>query len=532
VSDRSGFESDPSGDFTEDFDLTSLPILSGDVDPGCRDHVLRLLGTWGILSDLSFSDLLLVTPQHTERGVEFEVIGQKRPATSATLVRADMVGRFLRPYEWPSINRTFAGGRPELGHANLSAFNPVVLSSVSEGETGEVPAIAEESSLECVPVRCVADIAAVLVRVSSIQERRPRGRLERTYQQAYDRLVSMVSAGSYPFQGEDTPSEDLPRVGDGFMLVDTDGLILFASPNAMSALHRMGVNSAVDGHTLNELGVEEGAVAWALAAGKPVIEEVERRPDVIVLVHCVPLLEADQVTGAMVLMRDVTDLRRLDRLLFTKDAAIREVHHRVKNNLQTISSLLRLQARRLEPGEAQQALKEAERRVRSIAVVHEILSRDPGEEVPFSDIIDSLVRMAQDSVVGVGTIEITVDGDLGDVTATVATPLAVAIAELIQNAIEHGFPPDNDGADAEGSVNGHVELILDSEGSSLRIQVRDDGVGLPPGFDLNKTNSLGLSIVRDLVETQLGGTMSMTSTQGTVVDITLLSDHLESDLAT
>jgi two-component sensor histidine kinase len=317
--------------------------------------------------------------------------------------------------------------------------------------------------------------------------------------------------------------------------VDTEGLIKFASPNAMSALHRMGVNSSVDNRTLSELGVEEGAVARALATGRPVIEEAERRPDVVVLVQCVPLLDVESVTGGMVLLRDVTDLRRLDRLLLTKDAAIREVHHRVKNNLQTISSLLRLQARRLDPGEAQQALKEAERRVRSIALVHEILSRDPGEEVPFSEIVVSLVHMAEDSVVGPGLIEIRVDGDLGDVSAVVATPLAVVIAELLQNAVEHGFPaadadaPEPDESDVPAAV-GHVGLTLRHDRSALQIGVFDDGVGLPPDFDIDATTSLGLSIVRDLVTSQLGGTILMASdSKGTVVDIRVELDSKESD---
>jgi two-component system, sensor histidine kinase PdtaS len=530
-----GAHSSDNASVTINFDLSTLPILAGEVSQEASDHVLRLLGSWGVLSDLSFSDLILVTPQKTDVGVEIEVIGQKRPATSATLVRSDMVGRNLHPKEWPAVTRALVEGHVELGRANLALFNPLVLSSAGEGETGEVPAIAEEASLECVPVRCGEDVVAVLVRISTAEKRRPPGRLEKTYQQAYDRLVAMVAAGSYPFGGEVTPSEDVPRVGDGFMMIDTGGNIRFASPNAMSALHRMGVNSSVDGHTLNDLEVEEGAVALALSSGKPVIEEVERRPDVIVLVHCIPLLEGERVTGGMVLLRDVTDLRRLDRLLLTKDAAIREVHHRVKNNLQTISSLLRLQARRLDPGEAQQALKEAERRVRSIALVHEILSRDPGEEVPFSDIVESLVRMAQDSVVGVGEIDITVDGDLGEVTAMVATPLALVLAELLQNAIEHGFPDSTEGTvtpeDPDAAVAGHVQLVLDSEGPSLRIQVRDDGVGLSDDFDVKSTSSLGLSIVRDLVESQLGGTMSMTSNQGTVVDITVLSDPSTSDRA-
>ena len=142
---------------------------------------------------------------------------------------------------------------------------------------------------------------------------------------------------------------------------EPDGQVRYASPNAMSALHRMGVSDVVEGRRLSELGIDDAALDWALRAGCPVTEEVERRPDVIVLMQCTPLLEQDTVTGAMVLLRDVTDLRRLDRLLLSKDAAIREVHHRVKNNLQTISSLLRLQARRLEPGKGQEALREAER---------------------------------------------------------------------------------------------------------------------------------------------------------------------------
>ena len=226
----------------------------------------------------------------------------------------------------------------------------------------------------------------MIVRVAPHIDRRP-GKLERTYGELYNRLAEMVSVGDFPFAGEDYTTEDAPRVGDGLVHVDREGVIRYASPNAMSALHRMGVADTVEGRKLSDLGIDDTALDWTLRNGCPVTEEVERRPDVIVLLHCTPLLEQKTVTGAMVLLRDVTDLRRLDRLLLSKDAAIREVHHRVKNNLQTISSLLRLQARRLEPGKGQEALREAERRVRSIALVHEILSREPGDDVPFDEIV-------------------------------------------------------------------------------------------------------------------------------------------------
>jgi two-component sensor histidine kinase len=274
----------------------------------------------------------------------------------------------------------------------------------------------------------------------------------------------------------------------------------------------MGVYAPPEGRRLTDLGVEESAVEWALATGRPVVEEVERRPDVVVLVHCIPLLSHRMVTGAMILLRDVTDVRRLDRLLLSKDAAIREVHHRVKNNLQTISSLLSLQARRVEEGSAREALREAERRVRSIALVHEILSRDPGEQVPFDDIVASLVQMAVDSIVSSQSVGVTVSGDLGEVSAKVATPLAVALAELLQNAVEHAFAPPlalPEAGERAPSEDGHVVVTLAHEADELVLEVRDDGCGLPPGFDIERSTSLGLSIVRDLVSSQLDGAISM-----------------------
>jgi two-component sensor histidine kinase len=214
----------------------------------------------------------------------------------------------------------------------------------------------------------------------------------------------------------------------------------------------------------------------------------------------------------MILLRDVTDVRRLDRLLLSKDAAIREVHHRVKNNLQTISSLLSLQARRVDERAARVALHVAERRVRSISLVHEILSRDPSDQVPFAEIVISLVQMAEDSVVSPQPIEIATHGDLGDVSADVATPLAVTLAELLQNAVEHAFEPElaaGDEHDGAHSVVGHVDVTLSHQGDELIVAVRDDGRGLPKGFDIEKTTSLGLSIVRDMVASQLEGRIVM-----------------------
>ncbi len=548
------------------------------LSPDAREHLQRLLGSWSVLADLSFSDLLLMIPvapgtrseetvtyvesnrdhrdhrdhwdresqlgqrdrgdqgdresqlgqrddndsdaqidisnneqtsrvgsiPHDRRDIEDEpelvVLGQIRPNNRPTLIDQDLVGQIVNESQW------------SLSAAALHSAKTVRGSIFHPGRSEQVPVVN-------IPVRFGSDVVGVLLRVSLPTPSGPTSLYERTYLDVFERLANMVTKSAFPFPKEDIGTEETPRVGDGIVVVDADGRVEFASPNAINAFHRMGVYAPPEGLRFSDLGVEESAVEKSLASGRPVVEEVERRPDVIVMVHSIPLLDDDEVTGAMILLRDVTDVRRLDRLLLSKDAAIREVHHRVKNNLQTISSLLSLQARRVHVAEGKQALQEAERRVRSIALVHEILARDPSDQVPFDQIIGSLVRMAEDSVVSARPVAITVSGDLGEVGADIATPLAVVLAELLQNAVEHAFDRGvsaSAGTSVESSDDtsmgvGSVVVTLANSGSELSVEVCDDGRGLPANFNIEKTESLGLSIVRDLVVSQLGGEITMTA---------------------
>jgi two-component sensor histidine kinase len=243
----------------------------------------------------------------------------------------------------------------------------------------------------------------------------------------------------------------------------------------------------------------------ALTLGVPVTEEIERGPEVTVLLRCLPLIEDGDVTGGLVLLRDISEVRRRDRMLISMDATIREIHHRVKNNLQTISSLLRLQGRRLDSPEAKSAIEESVRRIRSIALVHEILSRETGDDVSFQEIVRPLVRMVEEAVQSPDRpVRFRVEGDAGRVPARVATPLAVVLAELLQNAVDHAFPE-------EGERTGEVQVLvqLANDGKELTVKVADNGVGLPEGFSLESTGGLGLSIVRTLVTSQIEGSIDM-----------------------
>ena len=451
------------------------------------DHLLRLTASWSLLADLSFSDMVLMAPVADDAAGAYVVLGQIRPNNRSTMLNEDLVGSVHVASEWPFVARALAQGERVVVDTRLGFVDEPVL-------------------VWAIPVRFADRVIAVLVRLQG-PLRGPSSLYEQAYLSIFVRLCDMVGDATFPFREEEVAGPGMPRVGDGIILLQGDGRVEFATPNATNALHRLGIYSAVEGYTLAELGHRVRAIERALAFALPTMEEVDRGHDVAILFHCVPLVARDRVTGVVVLLRDVSDLRQLNRVVLHKEAAVREVHHRVKNNLQTISSLLRLQARRSDEIETRTALLEAERRVRSIAVVHEVLSREPGEDVVFDEIVRSLVLLVEDTVLALHPVEIVVNGDLGVLPTDVATPLAVALAELLTNAVEHAFTQF---ATHHQHV-GVVTLNLYRRGVEAVAEIRDNGRGLGEDFSLEVPTSLGLSIVRDLIRAQLHGTIEMST---------------------
>jgi two-component sensor histidine kinase len=228
--------------------------------------------------------------------------------------------------------------------------------------------------------------------------------------------------------------------------------------------------------------------------------EAESRRGASVLFRALPLRPRGNPAGALVLCRDVTEVRRRDRALMSKDATIREIHHRVKNNLQTVAALLRLQSRRTSNEEAREALAESVRRVTSIAMVHETLSMSVDERVDLDDVIDRVIPMMSDVATTETQVVVRREGPFGVVPAELATPLVMVLTELVQNAFEHAYAPGE-----------HGEVVVHAERSArwLDVVIADDGKGLPPGFSLERTERLGLQIVRTLVESELRGSLSL-----------------------
>lgn len=462
-------------------------VVREHTDLGAADleHLHRLLGDWQLLADLSFADLLLWLP--VRDGRSFVVAAQIRPTTGPTAFLDDRVGEVA--CEW---------GRPQV----VTAWREGRICRETDPEwIGGIPA-----REEAIPVRCEGRVVAVVARYTNLAAPRTPSRLELAYLQTASDLAQMVADGTFPYPGDVTDHEDSPRVGDGMLRLDHDGAVVYASPNALSAYRRIGLTA--DPH-----GARLGEITAALAPSSAPVDEalvaivgggLARETDVesgggVVRLRAIPLLIGLHRIGTLVLVRDITELRRRDVELLSKDATIREIHHRVKNNLQTVAALLRLQARRLTEPAGRAALEEAVRRVGSIALVHETLAQSLDETVAFDEVGDRVVAMVRDLAEG-SRVRFARAGRFGALPAHVATPLAMVLTELLQNALEHGFPDDRSGS---------VEIRVVREDAGLTVRVADDGAGLPAGFALGKSDRLGLQIVRTLVTGELGGQIAL-----------------------
>ena len=472
------------------------------LDGDTVDHLQLLLADWQVLADLSFADLLLFVPYVLPDSTSaYLCVGQMRPYTAQTIYQEDLVGQAFPVTDRPMVSRAISGGR-------------VIRDADPDWSTG-VP-VREEA----IPVRFRGTVVAVVTREANVSTARSPSQLELTYLQSAGELAQMLADGTFPYAGDHPEERELsPRVGDGIMRVDAQGSVTYASPNAISAYRRLGSLEHLLGQNVRDFDLGSLELLGALARGEPIETEVERQ-GAVVLRRLLPLISSDDVIGALLLVREVTELRRHERALRLKDATIREIHHRVKNNLQTVASLLRLQARRLKSGEGREALAESVRRIASIALVHETLSQESRQRVDFAKVARRIIDMLADGLTDPEVpILFLMEGEPGELPAETATPLALVMTELLQNCVEHAFPAPAEDVESTG---GTVTLGFERRENSLHVLVADDGVGLPDGAKIETVANLGLQIARTLVESELGGTFGATSSsQGTTVELDL-----------
>lgn len=496
--------------------LAEIARAQTSLDSAAIAHLQRLVSSWSLLSDLSFSDLLLYVPKNGPRSEgagpgsshagEFVVLGHTRSVTGATVHYGDPVGQTVA--DNPLLARAMTEHSRLFGSVTRSDLPGPDHDQLVE-EDVRMPGAGAQIAVEYIPVCGDGEVVAVLTREAESALVRHRSPVERPYRAVGERLAQMVADGAFPFAESERVGElREPRVGDGVLVLDREGRIEYASPNAVSAMHRLRVLSRLEGRRLRELGIDESAVRRAFSSRHSTVDELEEAEDACVVVRCHPLIEHGRVTGAVGLLRDISELRSRDRLLISKNTTIREIHHRVKNNLQTIQSLLRLQTRRLSSPEAVAAVEQSARRIGSIAVVHETLTADAGDVVDFDAVVGRLVRMVEE---GFGDpdrpVKIEVSGSVGALAGDVSMPLAVVVTELLQNSIDHGSGSEHP-----------VGVRLGGGSKELSICVQDRGPGLPEGFSLDRDAGLGLTIVRTFVVSDLGGRISFARADSAATD--------------
>ena len=460
----------------------------------------RLTGDGQLLADLASADIVVWA--QTAEG-SFIAVAHTRPSGAATLFYRDIVGDPVRPQWHTQVQAAFESAE--------------IVDSASPDWFEETP-----TRVRAVPI--IRDTSApraigVLTRHTNLGEARTPSRQQITFDECANDLFRMISTGEFPdLDAPTSPRRGAPRASDGLIRLDVDGIVTFASPNALSAFNRMGFDEELEGESLAEVTTRilpasmqvDEALPVIVAGRAPWRTDIEARR-VTVSLRAVPLKDHGTRIGAIILSRDVTELRHQEQELITKDATIREIHHRVKNNLQTVASLLRIQARRTHSDEARDALTQAMRRVASIAVVHDTLSEGLTQQVDFDEVFDRVLKLIAEVAAAPNTrARTTSTGHFGVLPSAYATPLALALTELVTNAVEHGL------AELEGEVT--IDAVRTDD--HLTVRVRDTGTGLPQG---RVGQGLGTQIVRTLIQGELGGTIDWhaATDRGTEVEINI-----------
>jgi two-component sensor histidine kinase len=482
--------------------LSELVYAQGRSSEAEIEWLHRLAGDGQLLSDLAFADIVIWVPTPDD---SFIAVAHTRPSSAATLFYRDIVGDRVRPQWRTQVREAFSTG--------------LIVDSASPDWFEETPTRVRAVPIVREPVRAGEQPSAigVLTRHTNLGEARTPSRQQITFNDCADDLFGMVASGDFPDLSAPTgPRRGAPRAADGLIRLDVDGITTFASPNALSAFNRLGFEEELEGESLVEVvtGILpekhqfDESLPVVVAGRAPWRTDVEAR-GVTVSLRTIPLRDHGTRIGAIVLCRDVTEMRHQEQELITKDATIREIHHRVKNNLQTVASLLRIQARRTPSEEARDNLTQAMRRVSAIAVVHDTLSGGLAQTVDFDDVFDRVLKLVAEVAAGANTrAQTRTTGRFGTLPSEYATPLALALTELVTNAVEHGL----------AGREGEVEIIAERSEQRLEVRVRDTGAGLPEG---QVGRGLGTQIVRTLIQGELGGTIDWHTAPGEGTEVTI-----------
>ena len=484
------------GSTTRDW-LAGCPGLSA----GDREKLVGIATNMPFVADISRSDLLLYA--RCGEG-EAMVVAHARPRSIMPVYAQELVGRRVQARDEEVVFSTLRLGLRARGSRRSTVGGAPVIQHVWAvlGDGGNV-------------------IAALDVEANMVADVRQKSR-SKVFQRAVTVLQRMLLDGELQGTESLSPFQEY----DGVLVVDSQRVIQYASGIATELYRRLGYQDSLVGRHLGSLDTGDqamfGQVMEDLGCHEQEFEEQPYLSDgqLTWIRKAVPLTSYSvgrpwwkvwqwfpRQVSVLFTIHDATEERRSERERKVQAAMLQEVHHRVKNNLQTVAALLRMQIRRCKTEEARSALSDSVGRILSIAVVHEYLSRAERQAINIREISQRIIQEIRQGVLGPDKqIRITLlEGHNLYLPARQATACALVINELLQNSVEHGY---------EGRSEGQIGVRLDDHGDEIEIVVADDGNGLPDDFSLEQPTSLGLRIVKTLVQDDLQGVLAIEAAGG------------------
>lgn len=422
-----------------------------------------MAGTLQPLANLEAADIFVDCPCREGDAI---VVAEAKPEEVPSAYRNSVVGMLAKAENEPAVARTFRLG---------------IATRYMKARTQE-----DNFTIQSVePIKYNARVIGVLIREKRITEETEEPAKEDSYQAVETPLNHMLNENEWLMESID----------EGFMLVDSHGYVMFRNMYAQGLFQKLGYVSDILGQKYKNICLTE----WNEKE-----DEVERIHEVrcgnyYLRIRQIPLKKDD--IRLAVIIRDITWNREQEKNLILKSVAVKELHHRVKNNLQTIASLLRLQARRTDSEETRHVLNESISRILSISATHQLLSQSGDDVVSLMEVLGTVRSNAVQPFIRPGfRLEVRLIGEDVAVDSDIAGSVALTVNELLQNSMKYAF-----GDREEGSV----EIVLEKGNVYSTLTVRDDGVG----FDVDsiREGSLGLSIVKSLVQDKLHGKLRIRS---------------------
>ena len=456
--------------------LKLLCKICATLTPTDIDIVEQMSNVATILSNILDMDVFLDCP--TKKEDEAMVVFHARPEKNS-LYSKDISGEIAYRLNEPAVFRTFETGLPSRNYKAVTQEKANVLQNI-------LPIFNSLDEVICV----------IIIEYSEQQKE--------FFEKEYNKKASGILIG----QIDSLKDRVTEYINDGIIIFNRNGYATYANKVAKTLYEKLGVPSIV-GQSFENLYFERAKYSAIIENPNKYKHKEVKIFDFILNVQCLVSKINEDVKRVTLIIKDITEEKKYEEELKIKTVFIKEIHHRVKNNLQTVASLLRIQKRRVKNAETKKILDETINRILSIAITHEILSATGIDTISIKHILEILCQnYFKNNVDKSKKIEFNINGDEFFISSDKATSVALVVNEIVQNATEHAFITRD---------SGEVEIkILKGEKFS-KIRISDNGVGMEVK---KETNSMGLLIISSLVKDKLKGNLEIRSKKdkGTTIE--------------